>query len=225
MGKKTKQAILWGVTMGVLFLILRAAIQNTPVSFGLCLIFLGMILLVNQAMTEPAAETAPSAPAAKPPAAAQRPFQQKQELEQGQDTVQKVWQLTCSLKDETARKESEDCVGLCNELLKAAAENEAAQSHLANFFRHYLPMFQQMLESYVKCEAAEVLPEATTKEFLQFLDTMESALKQLKENVYIKEVDQLAIDMDVLETLYRSDGLLDDGLLNNGKEDAAHGTI
>ncbi len=143
------------------------------------------------------------------PAAAGRPADPgARELLQGaQARVDNTARLTAALAQPVARKESQECVQLCQDILTLAAQNEQVQKQLPKFFNHYLPMFEQMLANYVKCEGAGVLPSAMQQEFLNFLDVMENALKKLKEKLYSPDLLRLAADMDVLESLYQLDGL------------------
>ena len=130
--------------------------------------------------------------------------------------------MIAEIKNLSIKKEAQDCAVLCAEILDAAEQNPQAKAKLSNFYNHYLPMFEQMLENYRKCEAAGVLPASVEQELTQFLDVMESAMKKLKENVYTRDVARLSVDMDVMEALYRADGLLDDGLFPQEGKEAAH---
>lgn len=130
-----------------------------------------------------------------------------------QTPIQHIEAMIAGLGDARVQKEAQDCAVLCREILQAAEENGEVRGKLDNFYRHYLPMFEQMLEHYAKCEAAGVLPPAFTQQVTEFLDTMENAMKKLKETAYTSDLASISINMDVLETLYRSDGLLDDRLL------------
>lgn len=134
-----------------------------------------------------------------------------------QTPIQHIETMIAGLQDAAVQKEAQDCALLCREILQAAGENSAVDGKLDNFYRHYLPMFEQMLEHYAKCEAADVLPPTLARQLMEFLDTMESAMKKLKETVYTNDVARISVNMDVLETLYHSDGLLDDGLLSGGQ--------
>lgn len=227
MEKKVKYGLISGGGMGLFSLFLRAVTGNTWVPFWICLgLTLLVLLLIDQQEIDADTPEAEGRPAASniPAGAPVQPkdLAAKEALAEGQTRLRQILEVTDSLQDGAVRKEVMDCAVLCDEILKAAQENEKAQGHLTNFFHHYLPMFQQMLESYAKCETAGVLPASTVQELTGFLDVMESAMKKLKENVYTRDVARLSVDMDVMEALYRADGLLDDGLFPQEEKEAAH---
>ena len=75
-----------------------------------------------------------------------------------------------------------------------------------------------MMANYLKCASASVLPDSLVKEITDFLDVMESAMKKLKENLYSSDMLHLSVDMEVLQNLYQTDGLLDGELAVQPKE-------
>lgn len=215
MGKEMKYGAFCGAGAGLLFFaVRRVLIHNGWLAFGACLLLLlaGLFLLDRSLKGKPrasAAEKEERAPAGdaqpiEPLAAAAQ--------EKARASLQRIKTSITAIRDPAVQKEAEDCSRLCEAILQAAVENGDQGNRLNNFFNHYLPMFDQTMANYVKCEAAQVLPEAQVQELKKFLDVMELAMVKLKETVYTSDMDCLALNMDVLKTLYQQDGLLNDGL-------------
>ncbi len=210
MGKEMKYGALCGAGAGLLFFVMRTLLHNSWLAFGLCLLLLlAGLLLVNRTLKgnscSSAAEKGEQTPAAHRPLAAAT-------LAKAQASLQCIKTSITAMRDPAVQKEAEDCSRLCQTILQAAVENGDQENKLNNFFNHYLPMFEQTLDNYVKCEAAGVLPDTTVQELKEFLDVMENAMVKLKETVYTGDMDCLSLNMDILKTLYQQDGLLDDGL-------------
>ena len=221
MEKKTNWGcIAWLLAPLGLFLFLYLQFGSVEVAWGLklatglliLLVFMGLGFfgLLGSGEKTPPADRSAAVPVAPSSASSIPPTPQT--------PLPHIEAMIAGLRDAAVQKEARECAVLCREILAEAEQNEEVRDKLDNFYRHYLPMFEQMVENYAKCEAAGVLPPSLTKQLTEFLDMMEAAMKKLKEQIYTNDIARLSVNMDVLETLYRTDGLLDDGLHAAKKE-------
>lgn len=214
---------LCGGVIGLMCFLFRQMLGSAFAAFLLCVLLLlvSLALLASYQPEQTAAEEAPRQTAAggtaSPPTA-----QGAADLPAAKRRLERLQKNVAALQNAAVRKESAECVQLCSEILTAAQTDPGGEKDLANFYRHYLPMFDEMMANYQKCEAADVLPAGQTEKVTAFLDVMEDAMKKLKETIYLTDVDRLAVDMSVLETLYHSAGLLESELTPQRKEGEVH---
>lgn len=216
MERKHIIGLVIGTCAGILFFIVRKFFGSLLLSFcvSLLLIVAGIfaILWWDQHPARAAKAAVQESPSAPPDP------EQDEALRQAHACLDRIFNLIYEVQLASVNREALECAELCRQILQAADEKPKIRGNLSNFFHHYLPMFEQMMANYLKCASASVLPDSLVQEITDFLDVMESAMKKLKENLYSSDMLHLSVDMEVLQNLYQTDGLLDGELAVQPKE-------
>lgn len=119
------------------------------------------------------------------------------------------------LPGETLSRNIDEIDATAREIFRTVAEQPGKAPQIRRFMDYYLPTTQKMLSGYSKMNERNVTGEqanATRKQIENATEVVLKALKKQLNNLYEDDILDISTDVEVLETLLKSDGLIDTGL-------------
>lgn len=111
---------------------------------------------------------------------------------------------------------------ICNSvdsILRTLKENPKDNSSVRRFRNYYLPTVIKILSKYLTIEESGIPAEETALSTLSCLKEVQVALQKFHESLYDGEKMDLSVEMKVLKTMCKRDGLLPDEAFSDSDEE------
>lgn len=125
----------------------------------------------------------------------------------------KVEKLSDQITDDAIQEKIGNVLRSANKIIEQVRPEQVNQTR--TFYDYYIPETRKILESYVNLqstgEGREALGELGEK-VSRFLSVVDDGLEKSIDNLLHNDIAMAKVDMDVMESTLKSEGLLDDGL-------------
>lgn len=154
-------------------------------------------------------------------APAQKPIQKTGDeavdgmIEKGLEMLKLIREENDRIPDEELSRNMDEIDRTAREIFRAVAEQPGKAPQIRRFMDYYLPTTLKMLSGYSKMNERNVTgtrADATRKQIEDATDVVVKAFKKQLNNLYQDDILDISTDVEVLETLLKSDGLVDTGL-------------
>lgn len=133
----------------------------------------------------------------------------------GQQMLQRVREENDRLPDPEISAQIDAIESIANQIFKAVIEQPQKANQIRRFMDYYLPTTIKMLVAYRRLEEGHVQGESADNAKTRIRDSLnlviEAFTKQLGK-LYEHDALDITTDIDVMETMLKQDGLIDNGL-------------
>ena len=134
-------------------------------------------------------------------------------IRRGREAIAKLESLNNDIRDEYVSLEISRMERACRTIFDTIAEKPDRADDVRRFLNYYLPTSIKLLESYRKLSMQEIAGEnirATLDSIKNNMDMVANAFEKQADNLFADEALDITTDIDVLETMMRSEGLKKD---------------
>jgi len=134
-------------------------------------------------------------------------------IKRGREAIVKLETLNDEIRDEYVSLEISRMEKACRTIFDTVAEKPNRADDIRKFMNYYLPTSIKLLESYRKLTSQEVAGEnirTTIDSIKNNLDMVANAFEKQADNLFADEALDITTDIEVLETMMRSEGLKKD---------------
>lgn len=131
-------------------------------------------------------------------------------IRRGREAIAKLQSLNDDIKDEYVSLEISRMEKACRTIFDTIAEKPDRADDIRKFLNYYLPTSIKLLESYRKLSVQEVVGEnirVTLDSIKNNMDMVANAFEKQADNLFADEALDITTDIDVLETMMRTEGL------------------
>lgn len=142
-------------------------------------------------------------------------------IREGQELLGQIRAENRQIPDEKLTQQIDHVEETANGIFEAVAEEPSRAPKIRRFMKYYLPTTLKMLTNYRKIDQGKITGEDAEKAKQKIYDMMnmvEQAFDKQRETVYQDSMMDITTDIEVLETMFRQDGLIDSGLHGNDKQ-------
>lgn len=136
-------------------------------------------------------------------------------IEKGMEMLKAIQAENDKLPGETISRNIDEIDATAREIFRTVAEQPAKAPQIRRFMDYYLPTTLKMLAGYSKMDERNVTgakADAARKQIENATAVVVKALKNQLNNLYQDDILDISTDVEVLETLLKSEGLVDAGL-------------
>lgn len=136
-------------------------------------------------------------------------------IEKGLEMLKLIREENDKIPDAGLSRNMDEIDETAREIFRTVAEQPAKAPQIRRFMDYYLPTTLKMLSGYSKMNERNVTgaqADATRKQIEDATDVVVKAFKKQLNNLYQNDILDISTDVEVLETLLKSDGLVDTGL-------------
>lgn len=133
----------------------------------------------------------------------------------GQQMLQQLRSENERLPDPEISAQIDSIESISNQIFKAVIEQPQKANQIRRFMDYYLPTTLKMLVAYRRMEEGNVTGEAADKaraRIRESLDLVIEAFNKQLAKLYEHDALDITTDIDVMETMLKQDGLIDNGL-------------
>lgn len=142
-------------------------------------------------------------------------------IREGQDMLAQIRQQNRLIPDDGLTKQIDHIEETANGIFDAVVEEPSRAPKIRRFMKYYLPTTIKMLENYSKIDQGKITGEDAEKARQKIddaMDLVEKAFDKQRETIYQDSMMDITTDIEVLETMFKQDGLIDSGLHDKDKE-------
>ena len=142
-------------------------------------------------------------------------------LAKGRSNLVELRRLTMRIRDDVIRHTAEQVCEKVDNILRVLKEQPEDIPTVRQFFNYYLPTLGNVLLKFIHLESNGILDQDIFSKTLACLTDINAAMDKQYENLFADDVLDLTVEMQVLSTMCRQDGLLDseDFVLHDGSRD------
>jgi len=142
-------------------------------------------------------------------------------LAKGRSNLVELRRLTMRIRDDVIRHTAEQICEKVDNILRVLKEQPEDIPTVRQFFNYYLPTLGNVLLKFIHLESNVILDQDIFSKTLACLTDINAAMDKQYENLFADDVLDLTVEMQVLSTMCRQDGLLDseDFVLHDGSRD------
>lgn len=142
-------------------------------------------------------------------------------LAKGRSNLVELRRLTMRIRDDVIRHTAEQICEKVDNILRVLKEQPEDIPTVRQFFNYYLPTLGNVLLKFIHLESNGILDQDIFSKTLACLTDINAAMDKQYENLFADDVLDLTVEMQVLSTMCRQDGLLDseDFVLRDGSRD------
>ena len=136
-------------------------------------------------------------------------------IEKGVEMLKAIQAENDKIPGEAISRNIDEIDATAREIFRTVAEQPAKAPQIRRFMEYYLPTTLKMLAGYSKMNERNVTGEranATRKQIEDATDVVVKAFKKQLNNLYQDDILDISTDVEVLETLLKSDGLVESGM-------------
>lgn len=136
-------------------------------------------------------------------------------IEKGLEMLKLIREENDRIPDPELSRNMDEIDRTAREIFRTVAEQPAKAPQIRRFMDYYLPTTLKMLAGYSKMNERNVTGEranATRKQIEDATDVVVKAFKKQLNNLYQDDILDISTDVEVLETLLKSDGLVEGGM-------------
>ena len=142
-------------------------------------------------------------------------------LAKGRSNLVELRRLTMRIRDDVIRHTAEQICEKVDNILRVLKEQPEDIPTVRQFFNYHLPTLGNVLLKFIHLESNGILDQDIFSKTLACLTDINAAMDKQYENLFADDVLDLTVEMQVLSTMCRQDGLLDseDFVLHDGSRD------
>lgn len=129
---------------------------------------------------------------------------------EGRAVLIELRQIGMRLKNQEIRRKNDEICEAANKIIDEVKNHHGSLSNVRRFFEYYLPTLGKILRNYEKLESAGVVKEETAQSTLHCLSDIKGAMDKQYQNLFGKYELDLEVEMEVLNTICKRDGLITD---------------
>ncbi len=136
-------------------------------------------------------------------------------IEKGLALLKAIQEENGRIPDPELSKNIDEIDTTAREIFRTVAEDPSKAPQIRRFMDYYLPTTLKMLAGYSKMSERNVTSQQakeTKKQIENATGVVVKAFKKQLNNLYQDDILDISTDVEVLETLLKSDGLVDTGL-------------
>ena len=136
-------------------------------------------------------------------------------IEKGVEMLKAIQTENEKIPGEAISRNIDEIDTTAREIFRTVAEQPAKAPQIRRFMDYYLPTTLKMLAGYSKMDERNVTgakADAARKQIENATAVVVKALKNQLNNLYQDDILDISTDVEVLETLLKSEGLVDTGL-------------
>ena len=136
-------------------------------------------------------------------------------IEKGVEMLKAIQAENDKIPGEEISRNIDEIDATAREIFRTVAEQPGKAPQIRRFMEYYLPTTLKMLAGYSKMDERNVTGEkanAARKQIENATAVVVKAFKNQLNNLYQDDILDISTDVEVLETLLKSDGLVDTGL-------------
>ena len=136
-------------------------------------------------------------------------------IEKGVEMLKAIQTENDKIPGEEISRNIDEIDATAREIFRTVAEQPGKAPQIRRFMEYYLPTTLKMLAGYSKMDERNVTGEkanAARKQIENATAVVVKAFKNQLNNLYQDDILDISTDVEVLETLLKSDGLVDTGL-------------
>ena len=136
-------------------------------------------------------------------------------IEKGQELLKAIREENDKIPDPALSENMDEIDRTAREIFRTVAEQPQKAPQIRRFMDYYLPTTLKMLQGYSKMNERNVTgqrAEETRRQIENATQVVVKAFKKQLNNLYQDDILDISTDVEVLETLLKSDGLVDSGM-------------
>ncbi len=136
-------------------------------------------------------------------------------IEKGLEMLKAIREENDKISDPELSRNIDEIEKTAREIFRTVAEQPGKAPQIRRFMDYYLPTTLKMLSGYSKMEERNVVSrqaEDTRRQIEHAAGVVAEAFKKQLHNLYDHDILDISTDVEVLETLLKSDGLVDTGM-------------
>ena len=136
-------------------------------------------------------------------------------IEKGIEMLRAIQAENDKIPGEAISRNIDEIDATAREIFRTVAEQPSKAPQIRRFMEYYLPTTLKMLAGYSKMDERNVTgakADAARKQIENATAVVVKALKNQLNNLYQDDILDISTDVEVLETLLKSEGLVDTGL-------------
>ncbi len=129
------------------------------------------------------------------------------------DNLEKMRQIQSTVQNEEIRKQVQSLEDDSRQIVGFIRNNPQKYSKASRFFQYYLPETVKLLHNYAEMEIQVQKAENRStglQNIADFLKQLVTVYHKIRDNIYEDKVLESSIDIEVMETMLRQDGYLND---------------
>ncbi|MGL6220284.1 MAG: 5-bromo-4-chloroindolyl phosphate hydrolysis family protein [Lacrimispora sphenoides] len=129
------------------------------------------------------------------------------------DNLEKMRQIQSTIQNEEIRKQVQSLEDDSRQIVGFIRNNPQKYSKASRFFQYYLPETVKLLHNYAEMEIQGQKAENRStglQNIADFLKQLVTVYHKIRDNIYEDKVLESSIDIEVMETMLRQDGYLND---------------
>lgn len=127
---------------------------------------------------------------------------------EGRADLIEIRQIGMRLKNQEIRKKNDEICESANKIISEIKNHHGRLPEVRRFFNYYLPTLGKILKNYEKLESAGMVKEDTTQSTVKCLSDIKVAMDKQYQNLFDKYELDLTVEMEVLSTICKRDGLI-----------------
>ncbi|MBQ8264474.1 MAG: 5-bromo-4-chloroindolyl phosphate hydrolysis family protein [Oscillospiraceae bacterium] len=131
-------------------------------------------------------------------------------LGRGRRSVLEIRRIGMRLKNPELRSLCGEICDSADRILRTAKEMPERLGEVRKCLNYYLPTLGSVLKRYVRIEESGVPAQEMTYSALACLRDISSAMERQHEKLFTNEMLDLSVEMELMTTMCRRDGLIDD---------------
>ena len=143
-------------------------------------------------------------------------------VEKGQEMLAQIRRENDLIPDARLSERMAQLDDVADRIFRTVAEKPQNAPQIRRFMDYYLPTTLKMLAGYRKMDERQLSggeAEKTRAQIQEAMDMVVGAFEKQLNTLYQDDMMDISTDIDVLETLLRQDGLVDNGLHEDKREE------
>lgn len=141
-------------------------------------------------------------------------------LEKAKVNNNHILDMTVAIDDINVKKALNEINDSVTKIIKEVEKNPKKEKKIPNFFDYYLPITIKIIDRFDEIENQKLTSKEINKfnsSSLEMLNQINSLFKTFINNLYSSDLQSINVEMKVLNSMIKADGL--DGGININKED------
>lgn len=129
-------------------------------------------------------------------------------LAEGRTRVLQLRRMGMRIKNSDVRSRSDAVCDAAARILQTLQDHPENIPALRQFFAHYLPTQESILEKYLRVQDTGTPPDDLTQKVLRYLEDIGTAMTRQYESLFAGDLLDLSVEMEAMTAACRRDGLL-----------------
>ncbi len=142
-------------------------------------------------------------------------------IDEKDKAIAEMHRLNESIEDETLSAQIDHLESVTDKIVKYVVKHPNKKNQVKKFFNYYLPTTLKLLNAYDRMDEAGISGaniDGTKGKVEEMMGTALSAFDKQLDALFADEALDVVTDISVMENMLKSEGLMDDELMNEAKE-------